>query len=59
VHDAFRQSMAVVDRRQLATSVVLHDVADGTWGANGHVMRLADFARAVGFSHLQAPAAQN
>lgn len=53
VHNAFRQAMAAGDRRPLATSVVLHDVVDGTWGANGHVMRLADFARVAGFEHLQ------
>lgn len=53
LHDAFAQSRPAGDERPLATSVVLHEVADGTWGANGAVWRLPDFAKAAGFEHLQ------
>lgn len=53
LHDAFRQSLPADDRRQLASSVVLHEVADGSWGANGAIWRLPQFAQAAGFAHLQ------
>jgi phenylpyruvate tautomerase PptA (4-oxalocrotonate tautomerase family) len=53
MHEAFRQSMPAEDRRQLATSVVLHEVADGTWAANGAIWTLPDFTRASGYAHLQ------
>ena len=54
VHAAFKQSLPATEQRQLATSVILHDVADGSWGANGAIWRLPDFAQAAGFAHLQA-----
>lgn len=57
IHAAFEQSMSAEDRRQLATSVMLHEVADGTWGANGAIWRLPQFAKAAGFLHLQHLAA--
>ena len=53
MHDAFKQSLPGDDKRQLATSVVLHEVADGAWGASGAIWKLPDFARAAGFKHLQ------
>ena len=54
VHGAFKQAMPADDKRQLATSVVLHDVAEGTWGASGVIWRLPELAKAVGFVHLQS-----
>ena len=53
MHDAFRLSLPSGEKRRLATSVVLHDVADGTWGVNGAIWKLPDFARAAGFEHLR------
>ncbi len=53
IHKAFINALAPEEQRQLATSIVLHEVTDGSWGANGNVWRLPDFARAAGFSHLQ------
>jgi phenylpyruvate tautomerase PptA (4-oxalocrotonate tautomerase family) len=53
MHDAFKRALPPDDTRQLMTSVVLHDVTDGTWGANGQLWRLPDFAQAAGYVHLQ------
>lgn len=54
VHDALRQAVPPADKRRLATPVIVHDVADGSWGANGAIWRLPDFADAAGFAHLQS-----
>ena len=35
------------------TSVIIDEVPDGHWGANGATLHLADFARAAGYAHLQ------
>ncbi len=53
VHAAFSAVIAMNDKRQLATSVLLHEIPDGQWGANGHIWRLPDFAKAAGYAHLQ------
>ena len=53
LHEAFKQSLPLEDKRQVASSVCLHEVADGTWGANGIIWRLPQFAKAAGFVHLQ------
>lgn len=53
MHEAFTQSLPTDDKRQLATSIVLHEVPDGNWGANGAIWRLPQFAKAAGFAHLQ------
>lgn len=53
MHDAFTQALPAEDGRRLVTSVVLHDVVDGTWGVNGALWTLPDFARASGYAHLQ------
>ncbi|WP_210644926.1 tautomerase [Pseudomonas sp. Tri1] len=57
MHSAFMQALPVDDKRQLMTSIVLHDVADGAWGANGVIWNLPLFAKAAGFEHLQHLAA--
>jgi phenylpyruvate tautomerase PptA (4-oxalocrotonate tautomerase family) len=54
VHDAFRQAFPSADPRHLTTSVIVHDVPDGSWGANGEIWRLPEFADAAGFAHLQS-----
>jgi phenylpyruvate tautomerase PptA (4-oxalocrotonate tautomerase family) len=53
VHAAFRFALSSEERRLLTTSVILHEVPDGHWGANGTLWRLADFAKAAGYAHLQ------
>ncbi len=53
MHEAFKQSMPADDQRHLATSVILHEVEDGTWGVNGEVWTLPGFAKAAGYEHLQ------
>lgn len=50
---AIRCSLGNELGQRVATSIVIQDVADGTWGANGAVMNLADFVAKVGFEHLQ------
>ena len=57
VHKAFEQALPDGERRKLVSSVVLHDVADGAWGANGAIWTLPIFAREAGFGHLQHLAA--
>lgn len=53
LHEAFKQSSAAEDARQVASSVVLQEVTDGSWGVNGAIWRLPQFAKAAGFAHLQ------
>jgi phenylpyruvate tautomerase PptA (4-oxalocrotonate tautomerase family) len=53
MHAAFKEAMPDSDKRQLVTSVVLHDVTDGTWGMSGSIWKLADFAKASGYAPLQ------
>lgn len=53
VHAAFERARPAGDPRPLATSVVLQDVPDGTWGVNGAIWRLPRFAQGVGFEHLR------
>lgn len=52
LHCAIQSSLTTEDQRQLLTSIQIQDVVDGTWGANGDIWHLADFARAAGFGHL-------
>lgn len=53
VHAAFAQVKPLTDKRRLVTSVMLHDVVDGTWGASGDIWTLPEFAKAAGYGHLQ------
>lgn len=53
LHAAFKQSLPATEKRQLATSVILHNVVDGTWGVNDTIWRLPNFAQAAGYAHLQ------
>lgn len=52
-HDAFKQALPADEKRQLVTSVILHDVDDGTWGGNGAIWTLPDLTNAAGYAHLQ------
>lgn len=54
VHQAFEEALPAHEKGQLMTSVMLHEVEDGTWAANGAIWRLPDFARAAGCEHLQS-----
>lgn len=53
VHGAFLQALPDGDRRTPVSSIVLHDVADGAWGANGAIWTLPILAREAGYRHLQ------
>lgn len=53
LHEAFTLALPAGERRQLATSVILHDVADGAWGGNGSLLTLPILAKAAGYAHLQ------
>lgn len=53
MHDAFKLAQPADDKRQVVSSVILHDVIDGTWGGNGAVWTLPALAKAAGFAHLQ------
>lgn len=57
VHEAFQAALPAAESRRLATSIHITDVAEGTWGANGAIWRLPQFAAAAGFAHLQGLAA--
>lgn len=52
-HEAVLSAKPDTDPRMVATSVMIWDVADGTWGASGQLWHLPDFARAAGYKHLQ------
>lgn len=53
LHAAFQQSLPEHERRPVMSSVMLHDVPEGTWGGNGRLWTLPELARAAGFAHLQ------
>ena len=50
---AFKKAIPVDEKRQLVTSIVLNEVFDGNWGANGTIWKLPELAKASGFAHLQ------
>lgn len=41
------------DPRPAMTSVIVSEVTDGTWGVNGALWRLGEFAKAAGYKHFQ------
>lgn len=53
IHQVVAGAKPPNDPRRVATSIMVWDVTDGTWGANGELWRLTDFARAAGYKHLQ------
>jgi phenylpyruvate tautomerase PptA (4-oxalocrotonate tautomerase family) len=52
IQEAVAAAKSPADSRPVMTSVMVSDVADGTWGANGALWRLPDFAKAAGYKHL-------
>lgn len=56
LHQAVSRSRAPDDLRLLMTSIILDEVRDGSWAANGVIWHLSDFVRAAGYRHLQGPA---
>ncbi|MNR08500.1 hypothetical protein D3C85_1246610 [compost metagenome] len=52
LHQAVSRSRAVNDPRIIMTSIILDEVNDGFWGANGAIWQLADFIQAAGYRHL-------
>jgi phenylpyruvate tautomerase PptA (4-oxalocrotonate tautomerase family) len=57
VHAAVAAAKSDADPRPVVTSVIVSEVADGTWGVNGVLWRCGDFAKAAGYKHLQHLAA--
>lgn len=53
MYEAFKQSLPDGEQRQLLTSIILQDVAEGTWGGNDTVWTLPKLAQAAGYAHLQ------
>jgi phenylpyruvate tautomerase PptA (4-oxalocrotonate tautomerase family) len=53
MHSAFKEALPSAEKRQLATSVILHEVTNGMWGVNGTIWTLPDLAKAAGYEHLQ------
>lgn len=53
IHAAVAATKPTADHRLVMTSVIIREVADGTWGASGTLWHLPDFARAAGYAHLQ------
>jgi phenylpyruvate tautomerase PptA (4-oxalocrotonate tautomerase family) len=58
MHRAFVDALPG-ERRQIATSCIINEVADGMWGASGYIWHLPQFAAAAGYEHLQHLVAQN
>lgn len=57
IHAAVAAGKSDGDPRAVLTSVIVSEVADGTWGVNGALWRLGDFAKAAGYRHLRHVAA--
>ena len=52
-HAAICAAKPADDPRPMATSVLMREMADGSWGGSGEVWRLPMIAKAAGFKHLQ------
>lgn len=52
LHQAVTRSQAADDHRIIMTSIILDEVTDGFWAANGAIWHLADFIQAAGYRHL-------
>jgi phenylpyruvate tautomerase PptA (4-oxalocrotonate tautomerase family) len=53
LHAAIEACVPTKDKRMVVTSMIIGDVSDGCWAANGDIWRLPDMAQAAGFRHLQ------
>lgn len=54
LHAAIASCLLPEDPRVLLSSIVLTDVPEGHWAANGRLWELNDFVQAAGYAHLQA-----
>ncbi|WP_248749467.1 tautomerase [Pseudomonas sp. MWU15-20650] len=52
VHQAIVDIAPVPEAQRLVTSIIVSDVEDGTWGANGQLWRLPQFVAAAGYAHM-------
>lgn len=52
VHQAISRALPN-EKRHIASSCIINDVAEGTWGVNGMIWSLPDFAKYAGYVHLQ------
>ncbi|EIM16763.1 tautomerase family protein [Pseudomonas chlororaphis] len=50
LHKAIAGCLSAEDPRVLMTSIVINDVVDGTWAANGDIWHLSDFVRVAGYA---------
>jgi len=53
VDAAFKAAAPDGGTGRVVSSVVLHDVPDGAWGASGNIWTLADIAARAGYEHLR------
>lgn len=53
LHEAITLSLGDGGTRPVITSIVIEEVADGRWAANGQLWDLRDFIQAAGYVHLQ------
>jgi phenylpyruvate tautomerase PptA (4-oxalocrotonate tautomerase family) len=53
VQEAVAAAKSDADPRPVMTSVIVSEVADGTWGVNGALWRIGEFRKAAGYTHLQ------
>jgi phenylpyruvate tautomerase PptA (4-oxalocrotonate tautomerase family) len=53
MHAAFKDALPAGEHRRLVSSVVVQEITDGHWGANGVAWTLPDVAQAAGYAHLQ------
>ena len=56
IQAAVAAAKSPADPRKVITSVIVSEVADGTWGGNGTLWRLDNFIEAAGYKHLRAVA---
>ncbi len=52
IHRACVQALPENEKRNLITSLVIQDVSEGSWGINGAIWDLKQFAEAAGYTHL-------
>lgn len=53
IHAAFEAMETSEVPTRWMTSITVHEVPDGHWGANGSIWSLSDFVRNAGYQHLQ------
>jgi phenylpyruvate tautomerase PptA (4-oxalocrotonate tautomerase family) len=52
IHQAFNNEQHQ-EQPRIASSCLIHEVPNGTWGVNGMLWQLHDFAEHAGYAHLQ------